>query len=43
MSVNIVTASGILPVDDGQAVLVGRVWDAETQGPRPVRIVGEQV
>ena len=43
MSVDMVTASGILPVDDGQAVLIGRVWDTETQGPRPVRIVGEQV
>ena len=43
MKVDIAAVSNILPLDYEQAVLVGRVWDIETQGPRPVRIVGEEV
>lgn len=27
---------GVLPEDSSSAVLIGRVWDPETQGPRPV-------
>jgi len=35
--------AAVLPSDHEQAVLVGRVWDSETGGPRPVRITGEEV
>ncbi|CAM3302150.1 fumarylacetoacetate hydrolase family protein [Occultella aeris] len=36
-------AHAILPTDADQALLVGRVWDPETGGPRPVRVRGEDV
>lgn len=34
---------GILPVDAESALLVGRVWDPSTGGPRVVSVRGEQV
>lgn len=37
------TATAILPADAEQAVLIGRVWDPVTCGPRPVRVQGDQV
>lgn len=38
------TASlSVLPVDSSDATLVGRVWDPETGGPRPVLVRGEEV
>lgn len=43
MSVLTPAGSEILPVDHEQAVLIGRIWDTDSQGPRPVRIVGERV
>ncbi|GAA4428383.1 fumarylacetoacetate hydrolase family protein [Georgenia halophila] len=33
----------VLPVDATDAVLVGRVWDPVTGGPRPVAVRGEEV
>ncbi|WP_017611842.1 fumarylacetoacetate hydrolase family protein [Nocardiopsis salina] len=33
----------LLPEDADRATLVGRVWDPETGGPRPVLVRGEQV
>ena len=33
----------VLPVDAQDAVLVARVWDPETCGPRPVRVHGDDV
>ena len=36
-------ASPILPVDYVEAVLVGRVWDPVTGGPRVVRVQGDRV
>ena len=36
------TAS-VLPKDAGQALLIGRVWDVETGGPRPVAVSGGTV
>lgn len=32
-----------LPQDAQDALLVGRVWDSETGGPRPVRVRGQEV
>jgi fumarylacetoacetate (FAA) hydrolase family protein len=37
------SSSPILPADLEHAVLIGRVWDSETGGPRPVRVKGEEV
>lgn len=37
------TTTQILPQDAAAAVLVGRVWDPETQGPRPVVVRGEEL
>jgi fumarylacetoacetate (FAA) hydrolase family protein len=34
---------GILPDDAEDAILIGRVWDPATQGPRVVYVRGEQV
>lgn len=34
---------GLLPADAGEALLVGRVWDPETGGPRPVLVQGDEV
>lgn len=36
-------ATDLLPEDAEHALLVGRVWDSETGGPRPVRIRGHEV
>ncbi|MFN3925507.1 MAG: fumarylacetoacetate hydrolase family protein, partial [Pseudarthrobacter sp.] len=33
----------VLPADSAAAILVGRVWDPVTQGPRVVRVRGEEV
>jgi fumarylacetoacetate (FAA) hydrolase family protein len=33
----------ILPVDAEDAILIGRVWDPATQGPRVVHVRGEEV
>ncbi|MHB1065056.1 MAG: fumarylacetoacetate hydrolase family protein [Georgenia sp.] len=33
----------ILPEDPGTAVLVGRVWDPESGGPRPVMVRGDEL
>src|SRR5699024_6451105 len=33
----------ILPADADRALLVGRVWDPQTGGPRPVVVRGEDV
>lgn len=33
----------VLPADPAAAILVGRVWDPVTQGPRVVRVRGEEV
>jgi len=38
-----VTADQILPADADNALLVGRVWDPETGGPRVVSISGQDV
>ncbi|NDL59425.1 fumarylacetoacetate hydrolase [Phytoactinopolyspora sp. XMNu-373] len=35
--------SALLPDDTSTALLVGRVWDPESGGPRPVRVAGEEV
>ncbi|WP_153393914.1 fumarylacetoacetate hydrolase family protein [Ornithinicoccus halotolerans] len=35
------TPASVLPEDAGRALLVGRVWDPETGGPRPVRVDGD--
>lgn len=43
MSASAAEAREILPVDADQALLVGRVWDSETGGPRPVRVRGDEV
>lgn len=37
------TAQAILPEDADEALLVGRVWDPVTGGPRPVRVQGGNV
>lgn len=36
-------AQAILPADSEDAILVGRVWDPVTGGPRPVRVRGDSV
>jgi fumarylacetoacetate (FAA) hydrolase family protein len=36
-------AASVLPEDAGQALLVGRVWDVETGGPRVVAVGGTEV
>ncbi|WP_104140279.1 fumarylacetoacetate hydrolase family protein [Arthrobacter sp. ZGTC131] len=36
-------AASVLPEDVGQALLVGRVWDVETGGPRVVAVSGSEV
>lgn len=36
-------AAPVLPEDAGQALLVGRVWDVETGGPRVVAVSGTEV
>ncbi|SFT53633.1 fumarylacetoacetate hydrolase family protein [Arthrobacter sp. ov118] len=36
-------AQQILPVDAEAAILIGRVWDPATQGPRVVHVRGEEV
>lgn len=33
----------VLPTDGAPSTLVGRVWDPETGGPRPVRVRGNEV
>jgi fumarylacetoacetate (FAA) hydrolase family protein len=38
-----VTAGQILPVDADRALLVGRVWDPESGGPRVVSVSGQDV
>jgi fumarylacetoacetate (FAA) hydrolase family protein len=38
-----VSARSLLPEDAERALLVGRVWDAATGGPRPVRVHGQDV
>lgn len=35
--------AGVLPEDHGRALLVGRVWDPETGGPRPVLVTGDHL
>ncbi|SEB54649.1 Fumarylacetoacetate (FAA) hydrolase family protein [Paramicrobacterium humi] len=40
---NAPASSQVLPADAAAALLVGRVWDAATGGPRPVRVDGEDV
>lgn len=35
--------AGVLPADHARALLVGRVWDPQTAGPRPVRVVGDRL
>ncbi|AYY12682.1 fumarylacetoacetate hydrolase [Actinobacteria bacterium YIM 96077] len=35
--------AGMLPDDAASATLVGRVWDTETGGPRPVLVSGDDV
>lgn len=40
---NTVTAHQILPVDAENALLVGRVWDPESGGPRVVSVRGQDV
>jgi fumarylacetoacetate (FAA) hydrolase family protein len=37
------TSQQILPVDAEDAILIGRVWDPATQGPRVVHVRGEEV
>ncbi|MFF2246240.1 fumarylacetoacetate hydrolase family protein [Arthrobacter sp. NPDC058130] len=37
------TPQQILPVDAEDAILIGRVWDPATQGPRVVHVRGEEV
>ncbi|MCZ2261768.1 fumarylacetoacetate hydrolase family protein [Isoptericola sp. QY 916] len=37
------SARGLLPADAERATLVGRVWDPETRGPRPVVVRGDEV
>ena len=36
-------AASVLPEDAGQALLVGRLWDVETVGPRVVAVSGTEV
>lgn len=36
-------AAPVLPEDAGQALLVGRVWDVETGGPRVVAVSGTEI
>jgi fumarylacetoacetate (FAA) hydrolase family protein len=36
-------AATILPEDAGQALLIGRLWDVETSGPRVVAVRGEDI
>ena len=43
MSAGTANRSDVLPDDADQAVMVGRVWDSETGGPRPVRVHGGDV
>lgn len=43
MSASAAQLTEVLPVDADRAVLVGRVWDSESGGPRPVRVHGENV
>ena len=43
MAGQVVTASGILPADAQDAVLVGRVWSKAEDGPCPVLIRDGQV
>lgn len=38
-----VAAADPLPTDGPDALLVGRVWDTRTGGPRPVRVRGQEV
>lgn len=40
---NTVTADQILPADADNALLVGRVWDPESGGPRVVSVSGQDV
>ncbi|MFF0990581.1 fumarylacetoacetate hydrolase family protein [Kocuria nitroreducens] len=35
--------ASVLPEDHGQALLVGRIWDPETGGPRPVLVTGDRL
>lgn len=35
--------ASVLPQDHERALLVGRVWDPETGGPRPVRVDGDRL
>ena len=37
------SAASVLPEDAAQALLIGRVWDVETGGPRPVAVSGGTV
>jgi fumarylacetoacetate (FAA) hydrolase family protein len=37
------TAASVLPDDAGDALLIGRIWDFETAGPRVVAVHGEDV
>lgn len=37
------SARALLPADAERATLVGRVWDPETRGPRPVVVRGDDV
>jgi fumarylacetoacetate (FAA) hydrolase family protein len=39
----VIAADGLLPDDAGDAILVGRVWDPDTSGPRVVAARGEAV
>ena len=43
MSTSTAQVRDVLPDDADEAVLVGRVWDPETVGPRPVGVHGEDV
>lgn len=37
------TAASVLPDDAGDALLIGRIWDFETAGPRVVAVHGEDM
>ncbi|MGX5717736.1 fumarylacetoacetate hydrolase family protein [Arthrobacter sp. MAHUQ-56] len=41
--VNLETIGSVLPEDADQALLIGRVWDPETGGPRVVAVSGDSV
>jgi fumarylacetoacetate (FAA) hydrolase family protein len=42
-ALNLETTGSVLPEDADQALLIGRVWDVETAGPRVVAVSGDTV